>query len=281
MNNFSRDRHGDGRDEEYIRMIWRELIGIPEFRPYHVRNPKRLIDRLRKLADERARHLAARLPAFVRERLHAADPAAPFAALLPTILTGFDLLQSGPPLYDALRLAGLRLSEEGEALLRQRPTGGDELARLNRLIMEAILPDDLRKTKGFNASLLELVVNAKVLMRGKVVRGVRDGQGDKEPFDFAMDTIVMIAEGRRVWDPWRKKGSSLLHFAKHCVMRSEVNHWLERFDNSHTEYIDPTRRDDEDDEGDGGESARGDAREAGGPAARDEGPDEGPDGGRT
>lgn len=46
---------------------------------------------------------------------------------------------SGPPLYDAARLAGVTLSAETQALLAQNPTGED-LRRLNRLVLDDAFP---------------------------------------------------------------------------------------------------------------------------------------------
>ncbi|HEY3836415.1 MAG TPA: DUF1080 domain-containing protein [Bryobacteraceae bacterium] len=65
---------------------------------------------------------------------------------LPALLKDLNQLISGPSLYDRERFKGVALRPETEKLLRQSPQGGDQRARLNKLLLEDAYPQELARS---------------------------------------------------------------------------------------------------------------------------------------
>ncbi len=262
-------------------IIWRELLGNADFCRYDVeeRLPEKakpgvremlerksragiccLIGRLKKPPDEAAGFIRESLSGALRARLDgAADPADPPAGLLGSILSELNGLMAGPSLYDERRFSHLNLSKEALTLARLRPAQGtDDCLRLNRILIEAALPDGIKMSKGFNASIHELVKHADVRRR----RLPKEcAAASPQPMDYVETVILKVADGRRHWDPDR---GALLTFLKQ-VIESEVSHWLESF-RRQQDFIDRQRRDacggeepPEEDDGTGGDEGLDDS----------------------
>jgi hypothetical protein len=103
----------------------------------------RLAARLRDAADPLSQFIKAQLPAATQAALNTYDSSnSPAAALQTQIATGLNVLLAGPSLYTAARFAHVSLNAEVQALIAQNPLGAD-LARLNRLLIEAAYPVEL------------------------------------------------------------------------------------------------------------------------------------------
>jgi hypothetical protein len=77
---------------------------------------------------------------FLRSRLQDS-----VKADLATLVRGLNQVISGPSIYDKARFSGIALRPETEQLLKQNP-GGQQLARLNKLLLEDAYPAKLAKS---------------------------------------------------------------------------------------------------------------------------------------
>jgi hypothetical protein len=120
-------------------------------------DPTHLAAKLRDAADPLSQFLKVQLPAATRTALdnyRSANP--PDAALQTEIVTGLNTLLSGPSLYTPGRFAHVSLSAAIQALIAAHPAGAD-LARLNRLLLEAGYPVELADlTLATSAGAVEL-----------------------------------------------------------------------------------------------------------------------------
>jgi len=97
--------------------------------------------------DTISQYLRARLSPATREALayYQGPPTDPLPLL--TLLTNdFNRIVSGPLIYDAHRFQGVNLRPKTQKLLASAPAEGDQLAMLNRLLLEDAYPDDISRS---------------------------------------------------------------------------------------------------------------------------------------
>jgi hypothetical protein len=82
---------------------------------------------------------------FLRGRLQEPPKPDVSKAALSALSKDINQVLSGPSIYDKARFRGIALRPETEQLLRRHPTG-QELARLNKLLLEDAYPADLAKS---------------------------------------------------------------------------------------------------------------------------------------
>ncbi len=130
----------------------------PDFTSGDFKNPAAFAAKLNGNGDAARPLLAAPTDAvtlFVREHLSpatraalAAYPATPgdAAPLLTRLTNDFNRLVNGPLIYDAQRFQGVTLRPKTQKLLAAAPAAADQLAMLNRLLLEDAYPEDLARS---------------------------------------------------------------------------------------------------------------------------------------
>jgi hypothetical protein len=103
-----------------------------------IKDPAAFTAKLTNGTDPVSVYLRGRLPEPVKDAKDAKTAISALAKDLNAII-------SGPPIYDQERFAGVTLRPETGQLLRQNP-GGQQLARLNKLLLEDSYPDELVKS---------------------------------------------------------------------------------------------------------------------------------------
>ena len=100
-----------------------------------------------KLQDTRAavsKPIAAQLSAETQRLLDEYDGISnPSPALQKALLDALNRLLQVAPLYEAQHLANIELSEQTQELLAQNPQSGEDLIRLNRLLLADVYPYEL------------------------------------------------------------------------------------------------------------------------------------------
>ena len=97
--------------------------------------------------DAVSEYLRTRLSPATREALAAyAGPAADPTPLLTVLTNDLNRIVKGPLIYDARRFNGIPLRAKTQKLLAAAPAEGDQLAMLNRLLLEDAYPDDISRS---------------------------------------------------------------------------------------------------------------------------------------
>ncbi len=111
-----------------------------------ITGPASLAARLTTATDALSLFLRARLTDSLKSDLAAFSPSAPNAkAVISALVKELNQIISGPPIYDKTRFAAIAPGPETAQLLKQSPSG-QELARLNKLLLEAAYPEELAKS---------------------------------------------------------------------------------------------------------------------------------------
>jgi hypothetical protein len=120
--------------------------GFGDFVPADVKDPARLVSRLRDARDPVSRYLQSRLfamgSALKKETSKFAGKAAPSAKLLRAIVEVLNAALEDASLFTEERFLGVKLGKEATALKRAE-LSGDQLKRRNRLLLEEAYPLEL------------------------------------------------------------------------------------------------------------------------------------------
>jgi subtilisin family serine protease len=117
-----------------------------------LKDPAGLAVKLRDAADSISQYLRAHLPADTQQLLQAYDSATPPSeALVKALVDALNLSLTDPDLYSAQRFAQLSLSEETRNLAAKGPQG-EELIRLNRLLLEEAYPSEIARVPKYLVS---------------------------------------------------------------------------------------------------------------------------------
>jgi len=120
------------------------LLGSPDFHPDEFINPPSLAQKIVSGKDPVSLRVRSLLPADALQSL--ADPAAKNLTLRRVLFFEINKLLKSPGLYDAAVWQNLRLDGEAASLIVQKQTG-DRNRRLNRLLLEAAYPEELKPQK--------------------------------------------------------------------------------------------------------------------------------------
>jgi len=115
-------------------------------RSVDLRNLSSLILKVRDAADPLSRYIRERLSPKLQQLLDQYDgtPAAS-ESLRIALLEELNQLLKRPDLFNEQLLSQVGLTDEINGLIKRNPRRGERLIRLNRLILEAIFPDEIKK----------------------------------------------------------------------------------------------------------------------------------------
>jgi len=120
------------------------LLGSPDFHPDEFKNPAAFAQKIVSGSDPVSMRLRSLLPADALKTL--GDTAASSLTLRRVLYTEINKLLKSPDLYDQSAWQNLKLNGESQGLIAQKRSG-DQTRRLNRLLLEAAYPDDLKEQK--------------------------------------------------------------------------------------------------------------------------------------
>ena len=111
-----------------------------------IRDPASLAAKLHFPSNAICTYLRSRLSAETQKTL-ANEPAqtADYAPLLRTLTNDLNQILAGDPIFEAERFSGVALRAKTQELLARHPTG-EELARLNRLLLEDAFPEEISRS---------------------------------------------------------------------------------------------------------------------------------------
>ncbi|HEV3469738.1 MAG TPA: hypothetical protein VG148_10485 [Pyrinomonadaceae bacterium] len=129
--------------------------GSPLFDAGDIADPPNLLFKLRGSRDAVSSHLRERFSPRLQQLVKDYDISGPPSAELLQTLTGeLNKLLGGPSLFNEPRFAGVILRPETRSLIGQRPAGED-LLRLNRLLIEDAYPKEIAKSLAAAAGVIE------------------------------------------------------------------------------------------------------------------------------
>jgi MFS family permease len=120
------------------------LLGSFDFHPDEFKDPPALAKKIVSGEDPVSTRVRSLLPADALQAL--GDPAAGKLTLRRVLYFKINKLLKSPDLYEAAAWHDLKLNEEAQALIA-KPRSGDQTRRLNRLLLEAAYPDELKPQK--------------------------------------------------------------------------------------------------------------------------------------
>jgi MFS family permease len=120
------------------------LLGSSEFHPDEFKNPSSFAQKIVSGADPVAARVRSLLPADALQKL--GDPAAKTLTLRRELYFEINQALKSPALYDAAAWQNFKLSPETQTLLAEK-SSVDRNRRLNRLLLEAAYPDELKPQK--------------------------------------------------------------------------------------------------------------------------------------
>jgi len=120
------------------------LLGSPDFHPDEFQNPSILAQKLVSGADPVSVRVRSKLPAAALQTL--GDPAAKDLPLRRVLFFEINKLLKSPDLYDAAAWQNFKLNDETQKLIAENRSG-DHTRRLNRLLLEAAYPGELKPQK--------------------------------------------------------------------------------------------------------------------------------------
>jgi MFS family permease len=120
------------------------LLGSPDFHPDDFKNPHSFAQKIVSGTDAVAVRVRAQLPADALQRM--GDPSATTLTMRRVLYFQINKLMKSPDLYDAAAWQGLKIAPEAQRLLGEKASG-DRNRRLNRLLLEAAYPEELKPQK--------------------------------------------------------------------------------------------------------------------------------------
>jgi hypothetical protein len=89
-------------------------------------------------------------------------------AVISALVKDLNAVISGPSIHDQARFAGVSLRAETEEMLRQNPNGGQQLARLNNLLLEDAFPNELARSVASGWIVKDGVMASTAVGRGVI-----------------------------------------------------------------------------------------------------------------
>ena len=132
------------------------------------KSPHGFFDKLKKLSDPISVYLNEQLSETSRKELSNFQPATDHRALNTVLVEDFNRIMMGRNIYDAKRFERVKLQPETEQLLKRNPQGQD-LVRLNRLLLEDAYPEEIEKNLHLDGCLIEV----KLYGEGKLFQTVK------------------------------------------------------------------------------------------------------------
>ena len=120
------------------------LLGSPDFHPDEFKNPSAFAQNIVSGSDPVSTRMRSKLAADVLHTL--GDPATSSLALRHTLFVEINKLLRSQDLYDATVWQNVQLGKEAQSLIAEKGSG-DRNRRLNRLLLEAAYPEDLKPQK--------------------------------------------------------------------------------------------------------------------------------------
>jgi MFS family permease len=120
------------------------LLGSADFHPDDFKNPAEFAQKIVSGSDPVSVRIRSKLPADVLHTL--GDPATGKLELRHVLYSEINQLLKSPDLYEATTWQNFKLNDEGQSLIDKKPSI-DRNRRLNRLLLEAAYPEDLKPLK--------------------------------------------------------------------------------------------------------------------------------------
>jgi hypothetical protein len=214
-------------DVEYPDRAPKYLLG--SFREGDFKNPASFIVKLRDGSDPLSAYLLTLFTPETQQLLAHYDGSAPVTkSLRRSITKELNELLGVNSIYEDERFSGVVLTDEIKSLIAQEPANED-LARLNRLLLEAAYPEDISKGHALGSSRADQIIslredlseaNDRIEAEKKIVtdiyvqleaeqkeipkHGVVLGGYNKVYVDTVMKRLIQVARSRR--NPGRKAG---------------------------------------------------------------------------
>ena len=175
--------------------------GSPLFHINDLKDPASLAVKLRDGRDLISQYLQRKINASTQRLLDEYDGSSPLPKLLQEVLINeLNGLLMGPSLFNKESFAQVCLTEETQKLIAQNPQGED-LIRLNRLLLEEAYPHEIAKIPRW---LGLFVVSFIGLFAGGILWVILSVASSPEEAVFLLLCIVGMIGGIFMWDRMRK-----------------------------------------------------------------------------